>query len=283
LAKAYYKSEKLGLVLFYGKEVSIGFDAFDNEFNLFDNNANDPEVWGLGTQFPIKNFNGTNELYYIGFKSKQAGFNDVFGEELRHSIGGRRYGNIGDRLSYDTEVVYQFGDLADNTISAFNIETDWKYKLINTKWQPTFGLKLDISSGDKENTDGKLQSFNPLFVRPALYSLASLNTPVNLTTVHPSLTFYPFKNFSIFIEYALFYRTSENDGLYTPPRFQLRTANGISEKHIGDVLGLQIQYIVNRNITFDLKSNYFIPGDFIKLSGSSESFFYIAPTVSLKF
>lgn len=283
LAKIKYNINKTTLVAFYGKEVSVGFDAFDNESNVFDNDKTNPELWGAGTQFPIKNLNGTNELYYIGFKSKQAGFNDIFGEELRHSIGVRRYGNIGERLNYDTEIVYQFGDLADNTINAFNFETNWRYKLINTKWQTTFCIKLDISSGDKENADGELQSFNPLFVNPSLYSLASLNTPVNLTSFHPSLTFYPFENLSIFIEYALFYRTSENDGLYTPPRFQLRAANGITEKHIGDVVGLQIQYIINRNITFDLKSNYFIPGDFIKSSDSSETYFYIAPTLSLKF
>ncbi|WP_298539194.1 alginate export family protein [uncultured Aquimarina sp.] len=283
LAKVKYKINSTSLVVFYGKEVSIGFDAFDNEFNLFNSDATDPEIWGLGTQFPIKSLNGTNQLYYLGFKSKVAGFSDVFGEEKRHSIGLRRFGTIGKRLSYNTEIVYQFGDLDDNTISAFNIETDWNYKLINTKWKPTIGMKLDLSSGDKEAADGKLQSFNPLFVRPSLYSLASLNTPVNLTSFHPSITIYPFNKLSIFIEYALFYRTSENDGLYTPPRFQLRTADGISEKHIGDVVGLQIQYNMNRNITFDLKSNYFIPGDFIKRSGSSETYFYIAPTMSLKF
>lgn len=283
LAKVKYSINSTSLALFYGKEVSIGFDAFDNQFNLFDSDASDPELWGLGAQFPIKNLNGTNELYYLGFKSKAAGFSDVFGEEKRHSIGLRRFGTIGKRLSYNTEIVYQFGDLDDNTISAFNIETDWNYKLINTKWKPTIGMKLDLSSGDKSATDGKLQSFNPLFVRPSLYSLASLNTPVNLTSFHPSITIYPFNKFSIFIEYALFYRTSENDGLYTPPRFQLRTADGISEKHIGDVIGLQIQYNINRNITFDLKSNYFIPGDFIKRSGSSETYFYIAPTMSFKF
>ena len=35
-----------------------------------------------------------------------------------------------------------------------------------------------------------------------------------------------------------FYRTTENDGLYAPPRFQTRQADGIRDQHIGDVIGL---------------------------------------------
>ncbi|WP_405206334.1 alginate export family protein [Aquimarina sp. LLG6339-5] len=278
-----YKKGNTNIKAFYGKEVSTEFDAFDNTFNLFDNDATDPELWGIGTQFPIKNLNGTNELYYLGFRSKAAGFSNVFGEEVRHSIGLRRFGTKGKKITYNTEVIYQFGDLDDATISAFNIETDWKYIFINSKWRTTIGIKLDWSTGDKEAEDDKIQTFNPLFVNPAIYSLAGVNTPANLTSFHPNVTVFPAEGFSIYIDYAIFYRTSKNDGLYTPPRFQIREANGLSEKHIGDAVGMQLTYELNRNISFDLRSTYFIPGKFIKASGDSKATFYIAPTVSFKF
>lgn len=283
LGKVVYKLPKVSFMGFYGKEVNPQFEGFDNEFNLFDNEVNNPTLWGVGAQFPIKRSNSNLELYYIGFNSKIAGFSDILGEEMRHSLGVRSYGTLGKRFSYNTEIVYQFGDLAGNTISALNLETDWKYTLINTNWRPTLGIKLDWSTGDRETDDGKLNTFNPLFVNPALYSLAGVNTPANLTSFHPNLTIFPFDNFSIFMDYALFYRTSGNDGLYTPPRFQIREANGISENHIGDALGVQINYEFNRNISFDLRSTYFIAGKFIEASGASESIFYIAPTLSLRF
>ncbi|MDT0607723.1 alginate export family protein [Croceitalea rosinachiae] len=283
LAKVIYGYSQFKVKVFYGKEVSPQFEAFDNEFSLFDKDATNPQLWGFGMQFPVYNLNGDYELYYLGFKSKTAGFSDVFGEEKRHSIGFRSYGAIGKRLSYNTEFIYQFGDLDGSTISAFNLETDWKYKLINMVWKPTLGLKLDWSTGDREIGDGKLNTFNPLFVNPALYSLAGVNTPANLTSFHPSLTVFPFDQFSIFVDYALFYRTQSADGLYTPPRFQNRQANGIEENHIGDALGIQLNYEFNRNISFDLRSTYFIAGKFIKSSGESENTFYIAPTLSFKF
>jgi hypothetical protein len=86
-----------------------------------------------------------------------------------------------------------------------------------------------------------------------------------------------------FIDYAFFFRSSENDGLYTPPRFLVREAGGITDRKIGDTFGLQFSYDINRNISFDLRSTYFISGDFIKASGASENIFYIAPTLNFRF
>lgn len=283
LGKVVYKRKKVSIMGFYGKEVNPQFEAFDNEFHLFDSEATNPTLWGVGAQFPINNLNSNLELYYMGFNSETASFSDVFGEETRHSLGLRSYGTLGKRFSYNTEIVYQFGDLGGNTISAFNLETDWKFALINTNWRPTIGIKLDWSTGDRETDDGKLNTFNPLFVNPAIYSLAGVNTPANLTSFHPNITIFPFDKFSIFMDYALFYRTSSADGLYTPPRFQIREANEIGENHIGDALGIQINYEFNRNISFDLRATYFIPGKFVEASGASESIFYIAPTLNFRF
>lgn len=282
VAKLGYTFNKIKLKAFYGKEVTPNLFVFDNAFNLFNNDATNPELWSAGAQFPIKNLNGNNQLYYLGFSAKNSRFSDVSGKETRHSIGLRRFGTIGKRLSYNTEIVYQFGTIGANTISALNVETDWKYRL-NIKWKPIVGLKFDWSTGDKKTGDDKINTFNPLFVNPGLYSLAGINTPANLTSFHPNIIVFPSNGFSIYIDYAKFYRTSKNDGLYAPTRFQTREANGIDKRFIGDAIGLILTYEINRNISFDIKSYYFIPGDFVKLSGSSEVIFHIAPTLDLRF
>lgn len=282
LAHVSFQLNRVSIRAFYGKTVTPNFEAFDNDFQLFNSNALNPQVWVTDIKFPIKNLNGTNEVYYIGFHSKTSSFSDVTGLEMRHSIGLRRYGLFGKRFSYNTEIVYQFGDIAHNNIRAFNVETDWKYKLINLQWKPKIGLKLDWSSGDKQSGDGKIQTFNPLFVNPSIYSLAAVNTPANLIAIHPNITFYPFEDCSIYLDYSLLYRTSKNDGLYAPPRFQVRQANGIQEKQIGNVIGLNINYEINYNLEFELKSSYFIAGEFIKASGFSNNTFYISPTLSFK-
>ena len=129
---------------------------------LFDNDAINPELWGLYFQFKIGGDAGKTELYYLGFQSDRSRFNDVVGEETRHTIGLRRFGKLGERWHYNTELVYQFGDLAGQDIRAYNIETDWRYELIHTRWQPSIGLKLELTSGDNRAGDGKINSFNPM-------------------------------------------------------------------------------------------------------------------------
>ncbi|MEQ8238616.1 MAG: alginate export family protein [Cyclobacteriaceae bacterium] len=268
--------------IIYGKEVNTGFQAFDNESNLFQSNAPNPSLWGVYIKNKVTGRIGNLDFYYLGFNSETSRFNDVIGEETRHSIGIRSYGNVG-RFSFNSELIYQFGEIGERDISAYNFETDWKYLLLEGGWQPKLGIRLDFSSGDQAIGDGKVQTFNPMFVNPALYSLAGVNTPANLSSFHPNLTLQLSAAISIYMDYAFFYRTQTSDGLYTPPRFLLRAADGADQRHIGDVIGLQIQYNINRNISCNLRSSYFIAGEFIEATGASENTFYIFPTTSFKF
>ncbi|MEO1803662.1 MAG: alginate export family protein, partial [Bacteroidota bacterium] len=282
MARLILQVNKASLNLIYGKEVSINFGAFDNRAFLFDADLVAPSLWGVYYQRPLFQGIGKLDLYYLGFYAKVSNFNDVIGEEIRHSIGARSFGEVGN-LTYNTEVIVQLGDLAGNQIVAYDLETDWTYQLSSRWWKPRVGLRLDWSSGDRQQGDGRIGTFNPFFVNPAIYSLAAVNTPANILSFHPNLTLYPCEDFSIFMDYALFYRTQVNDGLYVPPRFLSRPADGRPERHVGDVLGVQITYELSRNMTFDVRSSYFIAGRFLEATGPSENTFYVAPTVSLKF
>lgn len=286
MGRVSFLGDQLNIDAFYGKEVQVGFEVFDNAFNLFEEGAANPEIWGVFGQFAVFTDNAAiknTELYYIGFQSEQSSFSDIVGKEIRHSIGIRRFGNIQRRFQYNSEFIYQFGDIGGNSIRAFNFETDWKYTFIHTKWKPTIGLKLDWSSGDQETGDGTLNSFNPMFVNPGIYSLAAVNTPVNLLSFHPSFIFFPSKKWLVNLEFATFFRSSDQDGLYAPPRFQTRSAGGVSENHIGNTIGIFLKYTHNRYVNFELRSSYFMAGAFVEASGSSEAIFQFTPTLGLTF
>ncbi|MEM9919964.1 MAG: alginate export family protein [Bacteroidota bacterium] len=286
LARIIFQKDQLKFQAFYGKEVQSNFGAFDNAVSFFDEEAVNPRTWGVYSQFPINPGEGKNyfcELYYLGFQSDFASFSDVSGAERRHSIGLRSFGSIGRRFQYNSELIYQFGDLDGRNISAFNFETDWKFAFIDKKWRPTLGLKLDLSSGDRQAGDNKLNSFNPMFVNPAIYSLAAINTPINLFSLHPALILFPYKKLMINLEFAAFYRTASSDGLYAPPSIQSRRANGLSQKHIGNTVGLYVQYTHNRHLSFDIRSSLFIAGAFVEETGVSESILQFTPTLNLYF
>ena len=122
-----------------------------------------------------------------------------------------------------------------------------------------------------------------MFVNPAYYSLALTITPVNMISVHPSLTLYPNDRLTVYLEWAAFWRESKNDGLYSPPRFLTRDGIGVPDRRIGSQFGLKIGYEFNRHLSFDLDLSYFIAEDFLEATGDSENILHIAPTFSFKF
>ncbi len=282
-AQAIYAVNDISVKAFYGREVRPEFHLFDNDFVLFDSDSGNPELWGLYSQFRIPGDVGPMEAYYLGFQADSARFNDVAGKESRHSVGIRRFGKIGEHWVYNTELTYQFGDLAGQDIEAFNIETDWHYGFVNTRWRPSLGLKLESTSGDDRAGDGEVNTFNPMFVNPAYYSLATTITPVNMKSIHPSLTLRPTAKLNLYFEWAMFWRESKNDGLYSPPRFLTRDGVGVSESEIGNQLGVNVAYEIDRHMSFDLDVSYFIAGDFLEATGEGENILHIAPTFSFKF
>lgn len=284
-ARLIYSKNKTKIQAFYSREVRPKFKAFDNEFTLLEGERPNPKLWGVNSQFKIKGLAGMNEVYYFGFQSPNATFNDVSGKETRHTIGLRRYGTLSKskRFRYNTEIIYQFGSIGDADISAFDIEGDWNYRLKQTGWKPDAILKLQYTSGDKKAGDGEVGSFNPMFVNPAYYSLAATITPVNIFGIHPALRVFPSEKLNLYMEWAFFWRTSKNDGLYSPPRFITRSGEGVNDRSIGNQIGFQASYIFNRHLGFDLDVSYFIAGDFQEATGEAENIFHFAPTLNYRF
>ena len=278
-----FNSGNTTLNAFYAKEVLPNFFAFDNEFTLFNTRASNPKLYGIYSQFKIKNLQGKNELYYLGFETNSSKFSDLSGKEKRHTFGLRRFGNVNKRLSFNTEIMYQFGRLGNANISAFNIGTDTHYRLINSNWKTDFGLKLNWSSGDKNTGDNNVNTFNPMFVNPTFYGLSANIIPINLLSIHPSVHLNPIKKLDILIDWGIFWRASKNDGLYSPPRFLNRNSNGITDRYIGNQFGFKSTFKINHHFILGLNSSYFIAGNFLEKSGTSENIFHISPKISFKF
>ncbi len=283
MARAMLHRKNNRIDLFYGKEVTPGFGVFDNKSNLFDSNANNPALWGLYSQFKIKNISGKNELYYLGFDSPSSAYTDAGGDDKRHTFGLRRFGKIGAAWKYNTELIGQLGKTGGKSVTAWAFETDWYYAFNSMKLQPELGLKLDVISGDKKNGDADLQTFNPLFPNPAYFSLAATIAPVNLIEFHPSFSFKPRPKMKIYTEWASFYRYSAADGVYAPPRFLKRKGQQTDERSIGNQFGLKYNYEINRHLCFDFDLSYFLAGKFLEETGEAENIFHFASTVSYQF
>ncbi len=263
--------------LFYGREVKV-------PTGFFDNNASDaPYTWGLGLTANTNKILGNTSLYYIGFDAKSVKYNAGINPETRHTIGMRRFGNLGKRFSYNTEINYQFGTFGNKNISAFSIEGDWHYKLINTKFKPDFGLKLNYISGDKDATDNKLGTFNPYFNNPAYFGLITQVAAMNMFDIHPSAKLNLTEKLSATLEADIYWRAELNDGLYNGSKFLTRPSNNNKSRFIGWQSGLKLDYEINRNMKISNETYLFTAGDFIKETGDAENTFYNGMTLWISF
>jgi hypothetical protein len=263
--------------IFYGREVKVpkGF---------FDNNSNDaPYTWGMGINAKTDKFLGSTSLYYIGFDAKLVKYNDGSNPETRHTIGLRRFGRLGKKFKYNTEINYQFGSFGNKTISAYSIEGEWHYNLINTKFKPDLGLKLDYMSGDKNTGDNKLGTFNPYFNNPAYFGLITQVAGMNMFDVHPSAKLNLTEKFNVTAEADIYWRAQLNDGLYNGVKFLTRASNNNTSRFIGWQTGLKLEYEINSNLKLSSETVYFVAEDFVKQTGDSENTFYNAVTMWIGF
>ena len=283
MGRAIFYHKKTKIDVFYGKEVKPSFGLFDNEFNLFSSTSTNAELWGIYSQFSIKNDIGKNELYYLGFHSKSSFYNDASGDDRRHTLGLRRFGKINKAWRYNTEIMVQFGETGGKKVTAWAFETDWHYQFYKKKLEPELGLKLDVISGDSKSGDNTIETFNPMFTNPAYFSLAGTIAPVNLIEFHPSISLKPTEKTKVYIEFASFYRFSISDGVYSPPRFLNREGNTITERFVGNQFGLKLELEIDRHFSFDFDLSYFLAGKFLEQTGGAENILHVAPTLTYKF
>ena len=262
---------------FYGREVKVPDGIFDN------NSTNAPFTWGLYNSIKTEKILGTTDVYYLGFDSKMVKYNDGSNPETRHTVGIRRWGGVGKRFRYNTEINYQFGKFGNKTISAFSIEGDWHYNLINTKTKPDFGIKLDYISGDKNIGDDKLGTFNPLFNNPTYFGLIAQVNAMNMLDIHPTIKLQITDKFTVLIEADFYWRAQLNDGLYGGSKALLRASNNSKSRWIGWQSGLKLEYEINRYVKLSNESYFFVAGKFINDTGDAENTFYNGLTMWVGF
>lgn len=263
--------------LFFGREINVPNGIFDNS------SVNGPFTWGMGFTADTKKFLGKTSIYYIGFDAKSVKYNDGISPETRHTLGLRRFGNLGIKFKYNTEFTYQFGKFGDKTISAFSIEGDWHYTLIYSKFKPDFGIKLDYVSGDKNQGDNKLGTFNPYFNNPAYFGLITQVAAMNLFDIHPSVKLQITEKLSAEAEADFYWRAQKNDGLYAGSKALLRASNISQSRWIGYQSGLKFEYLVNRYLKLTNETYYFIAGNFINETGDADNTFYNGLTMWIGF
>ena len=261
---------------FYMQPIANVPGAFNDDIN---DNA---KLWGSYTVLNNVTFFKNIDLYYFGLWKRQSKLDDAIGKEVRHTFGTRIWKNNGN-FKYDFEAIYQFGKLAGKDITAWTVSSNITYSLENIKFKPTLGLKTEMISGDNNKNDKKIETFNPLYPRGAYFGLVALIGPANLCDIHPSIDFELTDELNFIVDYDIFWRLSNSDGIYAPNMQLLYSGGNTNRSFIGTQLAADFEYKFNTFVSFALEGAWFDSGAYLKEAGTGKDYLYAALTTTIRF
>lgn len=243
-------------------------------------------LWGVHGTRPLDGGRSL-QIYYLGWENTRARFEQGPGEELRHSLGARWARSKGHGWDYNFEAVYQFGDY-DSTlasdpsggvrrgdISAFTVASDSGFTFGRHRLKPRLGLKVNVTSGDRDPNDPDLDTFNPLVPKGNYFGGIGLLGPYNLWDIHPSIGFRLGPKLGLLVDLVAFWRQSDDDAVYGTPGNLARGDRGSDARHIGIQPGIEVEWAVSRFFEASLVLSHFRPGRFIEETGPSEAVTYV--------
>ncbi|MEM1131828.1 MAG: alginate export family protein [Pseudomonadota bacterium] len=217
---------------------------------------------------------------YSGFDARRT--IEGTAEQDRYTIGARWFGDNG-RVFWNAEGFYQFGNHGDLDISAWSVAANVGLRLEGAPWKPEIMLSANIASGDSENGDGKLGTFDALFPRGNYFSQAAILGPSNFTNINPSIRAFPDPDLELFANVNFHWRLEEEDGVYGPPFILFREPGDSDARFVNTSVTAGAKWQVTPNLQFAVIGTYSAPGRFIEETGPAENISYLEFTTNVTF
>lgn len=257
--------DDVDLRLFYLQVVNVDERSFDNSSDR------DDAIWGLNSTWSVGE--GNADVYYLGLKRHDAVYVQGIDDETRHSAGARLFGSH-DGWDWDVEALYQFGDFGEADIRAWTAASVLGYRLSDVAWQPRLALSANVASGDRDPTDNRLQTFNPLFPNLAYFEEAAIYAPQNFYNIEPEISWMVTPKLGMALDWNFFWRLEENDAVYVRGLNPLPGTAQEGGDFVAHTPSVSIDYQWNRHLSMDLSYSHFFIGEVIRNAGGSDVDFF---------
>ena len=281
-ARLMFENDQFETQLIVGSDVNFGGDAFDNA------PSTDRLLWGsystIRSGTLVSNVNdgntlGTNvplslDLYYLGYRNKDARFDSVAGDEHRHSFGMRFFG-VRNGWDYNIEPIIQFGSIADDDIFAWTIANVAGYTFSDVPLKPRLGMKFDVISGDRSPGNGRLGTFNALYPNNSYFSEAAAFSPANLYDLNLNLDVELTEKLTAVVLWDFLWRFSTEDAIYVPPGVPAIAGDATDARYIGDTISIALEWRPIQSIETTAAYVHLEPGDAITDAGGKQADFVL--------
>lgn len=281
-----------GGLISYSAGGSIKIDGFwvhpvtvtDDELNSYTPTVDFAGVYAaIDLGVVTESLRGTTlDAYVLYLDRETATFAQGSGDEQRYTIGARLGGKVGG-FDYDLEGAYQFGEFGDDDINAYFFAAEVGYAFGDVAFKPRPFIGFDYSSGDDDPADGELGTFNQLFpLAHAYHGYADILGRQNVIDLHPGVELSLLanrkycKSLGARLAYHLFWRASDDDGIYTVAGGVSRGIGSGAGSDIGQEIDFTLNWVINRHASALFGYSHVFAGDYISDTGADGdiSFFY---------
>ncbi len=252
--------------------------------NEFDDEWDETQLAGGAgyTRYRFLTPKGNIAIAYNLFNERLAKYEQGSAAEHRHGLGARIWGLNGG-FDYNYEAVYQFGNFGDASIRAWDLATDTGYTWHDVRFQPRLGVRFDITSGDSDLSDDRLENFNPLFAATAYSGLAGLIGPSNAIDFAPSITLKFSNGVNLTFGTAMFWRHRTQDGVYDLELNLIRSGKNSNARFVGQQWTLQGNYPLTAHASLAATLSYFDTGRFLRETGAGKNLIYFTTWWNYRF
>lgn len=260
--KTFWKSDKWDVDAFWVRPI-------ETEKGEFDNWDRDRDFFGLwGTYKHDKDH--LLDLYFLSLNDNRivsptniATGNILQGNSIVHTLGGRLAGDY-NRILYEIEGMYQFGERSNLDVSAFAVATGVGYDF-QMPLNPILWLRYDFASGDSNAQDGRSNTFNQLFPFGHYYlGYIDLVGRQNIHDFNAQFTLHPKRWVTFLAQYHRYYLANKRDFLYNAGGAAiLQDPTGQSGSHVGDGIDFLINLHVARHHDVLVGYSKLFAGDYI--------------------
>lgn len=236
----------------------------------------DEVVYGSNAGFGVQSWSSYSSIhfepYLYGLHRKNVVFEQGQQDEDRYTLGALISGPLSNGLlNYEFEGGYQFGKFGEADINAYFLTVEFGITPDLT-WDPHFWVGIDYASGDKEASDNKLGTFDPMFAQVAAwFGEHGVIDRKNLVSYSFNVDFTPIDKVTSRFTYWNFNRAQKGDAAYDTANGILRPVNGSKAKDLGNSFQLSNVIKPNYQWEFTLTYNWWAPGQFFKETQTTEA------------
>jgi hypothetical protein len=195
-------------------------------------------------------------------------FTSIPGDE-RRDIVDLRFSGTANGLDWDIEGMNQTGRIGAQTINARAFGSLAGYTFPNVGWTPRVGMSVDVSTGDRNPYDNKLETLNPLF--PNGYYLAGYTGYPNLIHLKPTMTVHPARAANVMVALASQWRETTADAIYTFPNFPIAETAGRSGRYTGAYGECRADWAITSHYSVSLEAVHYSTGKAIRQANGNSA------------